>query len=121
MILAGVKVHLCAVEGGPARSEEAAIEYLSEAWETDAEWIAVPTARLGEDFFHLETRIAGALIQKLVNYGARLAVVGDIGAHLARSKALRDFVYESNKGAYVWFVEDLDVLERMLTLRKRDG
>lgn len=121
LILGGVKVHLCAEAGGPARGARDALDYIAEAWEADAEWIAVPVARLGEEFFHLETRIAGEVIQKLVNYGARLAVVGDIAAHLARSKALRDFVYESNRGRHVWFVEDMAELERMLTLRNRAG
>lgn len=121
LILGGVKVHFCAAEGGPARGGGDALDYISEAWTSGAEWIAVPTARLGEGFFHLETRIAGEVIQKLVNYGARLAVVGDIAAHLARSKALRDFVYESNKGAHVWFVDDVAALERMLTVRNRAG
>lgn len=119
--LGGVRVHLCAEEGPPARSDRDALDYLSEAWDSQADWIAVPVARLGEDFFRLETRIAGEVIQKFVNYGARLAVVGDIGPHLGRSKALRDFVHESNRGAHVWFVDDLAAFERKLAGRGRSG
>jgi hypothetical protein len=42
-----------------------------------------------------------------VNYGLRLAVVGDISEPLADSEALRDFVRESNRGRQVWFVADV--------------
>jgi hypothetical protein len=41
-------------------------------------------------------------------------VVGDISRHVAASNALRDFVYESNRGRHLWFVDSLDELERRL-------
>jgi hypothetical protein len=50
-----------------------------------------------------------------VNYGLRLAVVGDISELLERSGALRDFVRESNRGRQVWFVAD----EAELAARRR--
>ncbi|MFW8369166.1 DUF4180 domain-containing protein, partial [Klebsiella pneumoniae] len=43
-------------------------DLISAAWEHEAEWLALPAARVHPDFFRLETRIAGELIQKFVNY-----------------------------------------------------
>jgi hypothetical protein len=108
----GARVLVCDgdTDGAPVQ----ALDLISEAWGADAAWVAVPASCLGDAFFRLETRVAGELIQKFVNYGARLAVTGDISAHIAASGALRDFVYESNRGAHVWFVDDLDDLERRL-------
>jgi hypothetical protein len=43
-----------------------------------------------------------------------LAVVGDISDKLATSKPLRDWVRESNRGRWLWFVQDLDALAERL-------
>ncbi|WP_368856331.1 DUF4180 domain-containing protein [Escherichia coli] len=44
-------------------------------------------------------------------------MVGDISHWLADSKALRDFVYEANKGHSIWFVADIGELEQRLAQR----
>jgi hypothetical protein len=111
--LGDVRVLQCPVEGPPIRYAEA-VALVGEALGADAPWVAVPAARLGEDFFRLSTGVAGEVIQKFVNYRRRLAVVGDVSAHVAQSDALRDFVVESNRGAHVWFVRDLAELEARL-------
>ncbi len=46
--------------------------------------------------------------------GLKLAVVGDVAAHVARSNALRDWVIECNRGGDLWFVADLDELKARL-------
>ena len=84
---------------------------------TSAGALALPKARLGEDFLKLRTGLAGAVIQKFVNYRVRLAIVGDVSAEAAASDALRDFVRESNAGDRVWFVPDLAALETRLAAR----
>jgi hypothetical protein len=76
--------------------------------------VAVPVGRFDERFFSLRTDLAGEVMQKFVNYRIRLAVVGDLSAHLAGSTALRDLVTESNRGAQVWFVADLADLDTHL-------
>ena len=75
---------------------------------------AVPSSRLGDDFFRLRTGIAGAFIQKFRNYSHRIAIVGDISRYVDASKPLHDFVYESNRGRDVLFVPDLDALAARL-------
>lgn len=59
-----------------------------------------------EDFFILSTRLAGEILQKYINYGIKLAVVGDYSQYT--SKPLHDFIYESNHGRDVFFVDTLD-------------
>ena len=49
--------------------------------------------------------------------GLRLAVIGDISEQLAASNALRDFVWESNRGDQIWFLADEDALDEKLALR----
>ena len=69
------------------------------------------------DFFDLRTGLAGAVLQKLVNYHLRVAIVGDVTREVAASKAFADFVTESNRGGHVWFVRDEAELEARLAAR----
>ncbi|RFZ78862.1 DUF4180 domain-containing protein [Lacrimispora amygdalina] len=58
-----------------------------------------------EDFFRLSTCLAGEILQKYVNYGVKMAVIGDFSVYT--SKPLKDFIYESNCGSDFCFVSDL--------------
>lgn len=115
--LAGVRVLAVLSEGPPLATAGDWTDLIGEAMGEGADMIAVPTARLDEGFFRLSTRLAGEVIQKAVNYRLRLAIIGDIAAHVAASTALADFVRESNRGEHVWFVADWDALEAKLTPR----
>jgi hypothetical protein len=110
----GMRVLVCDVDGPILAHEHDTGAFMGLAWEQNAAMVAVPLSRLGGDFLDLKTRIAGDVIQKFVNYRLRLAIVGDVSARLARSTALRDFVREANRGQDVWFVDDLDDLNRRL-------
>jgi hypothetical protein len=55
------------------------------------------------------------VLQKLVNYRFRIAVLGDVSAATADSEPLRDFIRESNRGTTVWFLDDLAALEAKLS------
>ncbi len=59
------------------------------------------------DFFDLKTKMAGEILQKCSNFRLRLVIIGDF--ENVESKALRDFIYESNKGQLVNFVGTLEV------------
>jgi uncharacterized Zn-binding protein involved in type VI secretion len=104
------KVFVVSSDGPPIGTEQSALDLIGASYGQDVDIIAVPVARLGDDFLKLQTGIAGAFIQKFMNYGYRVAIVGDISAAIAGSKSLHDFVYESNKGKQVTFVPDLDAL-----------
>ena len=102
------------VDGPPVAGEQDALDLLGDAFGAGAEVLVVPVERLAADFFRLRTGVAGAVVQKFVNYRLRLVVVGDITEHVAASTALRDFVREANRGGQTWFVADEAELEARL-------
>ena len=104
----------CSTEGPPPRSDRDAVDIISEAVAHGARFLLLHADWLGDEFFRLKTRIAGAIIQKFVTYGFRAVIVGDISRHLAESSALRDFVYECNHGNHCWFLSNLQELEDRL-------
>ena len=55
------------------------------------------------DFFDLKTGIAGEVLQKFAQYRMPLAIVGDFSQ--VESKSLTDFIYESNQGKHVNFLD----------------
>lgn len=81
-------------------------DFLAEAWGVEVGTIAIPVSRLGPEFFRLRSRLAGEVVQKFVNYGLRLVVLGDVSGHVSDSEAFRDFVYEANAGRHLWFLSD---------------
>ncbi|MEW6642788.1 MAG: DUF4180 domain-containing protein [Pseudomonadota bacterium] len=112
--LHGVRVLILAADGPKLATESDSQTFLSAAWEHDAAMLAIPVSRLDPAFFQLSTRLAGAVLQKFVNYRVRLAVVGDIATFTRASNALRDFIVETNRGRSAWFVADLDELKQRL-------
>ena len=67
------------------------------------------------DFFDLQTKLAGEILQKFSNYRIRLVIVGDWSKYTSRS--LEAFITESNKGKTVNFssspTEALKLLSRI--------
>ena len=63
--------------------------------------IVINKEAFSEDFFSLKTGIAGDVLQKCVTYHIQLAIYGDFAPYT--SKALRDFMRESNRGPHVFF------------------
>ena len=85
-------------------------DLVGEALSLQAELVVIPVERLSPDFLRLSSGLAGEVLQKFVNYGLSVAILGDVSA-AAKSAPLRDFVRESNRGRWVWFVEHRAVLE----------
>lgn len=75
-------------------------------YDTGASNLVIPKECVTKDFFALSTKLAGDILQKYVNYGIKLAIVGDFSGYT--SKALHDFIYESNKGKDFFFVPDVE-------------
>lgn len=74
--------------------------------------IAVDKNIIVEDFFILSKGLAGEILQKFINYKAKIAIFGDFSAYT--SKPLKDFIYESNKGNDIFFVSDKsDAIEKL--------
>jgi hypothetical protein len=110
----GVQVLVCAPCGKKLQKEQDALDLIGEALSRGSELILLPVERLDENFFQLKTGLAGQLLQKFVQYRRRLVILGDISGPLAQSKAFRDFVYETNRGTQVWFLENLQELDERL-------
>ncbi len=106
----GVALFFVAAEGPALSSEQDALDLLGETYGTETEMIAVPASRFAPEFFDLSTRLAGHFFQKLQNYRMRLAIVGDISGPVSSSKALADFVGETNRRGHHLFVADRDAL-----------
>ncbi len=110
----GVTVFEVPAEGPLLGSERDATDLIGEAYGVEFALFAIPVERLAPDFLQLRTKMAGLFIQKFVNYGVRVAFVGDVDAALAASDALAAFVAESNRGTSVWFVRDIPELKQRL-------
>jgi len=81
-------------------------------FEHRCERIILSKEAMTEDFFKLSTGVAGEILQKVTNYGMKIAIVGDFSAYT--SKPLHDFIYESNKGNTVFFaVNEDEAIEKL--------
>jgi Domain of unknown function (DUF4180) len=114
VMIADVPVLVCAPDGRRLATEADATDLIGDAFGCQVDVVAVPVARLTDDFFALRTGLAGAIMQKFVNYHLRFVVVGDVSEFVAGSTALRDFVAETNRGRQVWFVADENELAARL-------
>lgn len=85
-------------------------------YEKNCSRIILDKEALCEEFFRLSSGIAGDVLQKFINYHTKLAIIGDLSKYT--SKPLHDFIYESNKGNNIFFVDNLDQAVEKLTLAK---
>ena len=80
--------------------------------QADADRIAISKKAVHEDFFILSTGLVGAVLEKYIQYGVKLAIYGDYSRYT--SKPLRDFMGESNRGRDFFFVVDRgDAVQRL--------
>jgi Domain of unknown function (DUF4180) len=76
--------------------------------------IIIHERNITPDFFDLKNGMAGEVLQKFSNYRVRLAIVGDFTKYEGRS--IQDFIYESNKGKQVNFVNSLPKAVEVLSI-----
>lgn len=77
-------------------------DFLQMMMDASADHVIVHKENIDERFFDLGSGLAGDMLQKVVNYRLRLAIVGDFSVY--DSKSLKAFIYESNKTNRVLFV-----------------
>ncbi|MFZ7121629.1 MAG: DUF4180 domain-containing protein [Eubacteriaceae bacterium] len=68
--------------------------------------IVIYKESLNESFFDLKTKLAGEILQKLVNYNMKIAIIGNFEEY--NSKSLHDFIFESNNGKQIFFKSTLE-------------
>lgn len=103
---AGTGILRIPADGPPLARAQDAVDLIGDAWSTGSSTVAIPVARLDAAFFDLRSGLLGEVTQKFAQYRIRVAVVGDIAAPLAGSRAFTDYVRETNAGDQVWFVAD---------------
>ena len=93
---------------------QTAIDFImSIKYEMNCDKIALNKSAVIEDFFILSKGLAGEILQKFINYQTKFAIFGDYSKYT--SKPLKDFIYESNNGKDIFFVENEDEAIKMLS------
>jgi len=96
-------------------SEADALNLVSFCGENDTNRLLLYAANLHEDFFDLKTGLAGAVLQKFINYGIKTAAV--IPPEISQQGRFREMALETNRGqhfrifseasaAEAWLIED---------------
>ena len=99
-------------EGVCIRSAQDAHDVLVQVFGQGINRVVMREEHFDPAFFDLRTRLAGEILQKFVTYGVKLAIVGDFEKYTSR--ALRDFMVESNRGTQLFFVTSRDeALQRL--------
>ena len=84
---------------------QSAIDFImSIKYETNCNKIALNKEAITDNFFILSKGLAGEVLQKFINYQTKFAIYGDFSKYT--SKPLKDFMYESNNGKDIFFVEN---------------
>lgn len=96
---------------------QSALDFIATVqYEADSNRIIINQALLSESFFDLKTRFAGEILQKFINYGVKMAIVGDFSVY--SSQSLKDFIYECNKGKDFFFLPtEEQALEKLSGLK----
>lgn len=81
-------------------------QFLQMMMDSGAEGVIVHKETIDESFFDLKSGLAGDMLQKVVNYRLRLAIVGDFSRY--ESKSLKAFISESNKSNTIVFVSTVE-------------
>jgi hypothetical protein len=106
----GLKLYELSSGGALLGEEMSATDLIGDTYMAEPDIIVVPVDRLAPAFLDLKSRVAGEVFQKCETYGHRLAIVGDISHQVAASKALHDFVFETNRRGRHLFAPDRESL-----------
>lgn len=74
----GLRLVVFAEAGPPLKDENDVSLFIAPAFEHEAGMIALPVNRLDAAFFQLRSGVAGAVLQKFINYRLRVTLLGDI-------------------------------------------
>jgi hypothetical protein len=81
-------------------------QFLQMIMDSSAEGIIVHQESIDQKFFDLRNGLAGEMLQKVVNYRLRLAIVGDFSVY--ESNSLKAFILESNRSNAIVFVKTIE-------------
>ncbi len=85
------------------KDEETGKDLLGTLYYSGYDRVIIHERNITPSFFQLKNRMAGEILQKFSNYRVRLAIVGSFDKHTGKS--IQDFMYESNQGKQVNFLQ----------------
>jgi DNA-binding PadR family transcriptional regulator len=80
----------------PVKTEQDALELVALCGENDTNLLMIHDEALSEDFFKLKTGVAGAVLQKFINYSVKAAIIIPDQSRLGPK--FMELVSEANKG-----------------------
>lgn len=104
-VLNDVEIAEIESDGMLINTAEDGLDLLGNVYYQGYDRIIIHETNITRDFFDLKNGMAGEILQKFSNYRVRLAIVGDFEKFT--SKSLKDFIYESNKGRQINFVNSI--------------
>lgn len=96
----------------PISTENDALDQIALCWEVESNLLMIHYATLSEDFFSLKTKVAGNIIQKLINYNIKTAAV--IPKEIMENGRFREMALEMNKGNHFRMYESREEAEKWL-------
>jgi PadR family transcriptional regulator, regulatory protein AphA len=102
----------CLPDGCLLKSESQALDLIAACSEYETNRLLIHKQSLPDDFFNLRSGLAGAVLQKFVNYNLRVALV--IGAEQAKEGRFGDMVIEANRGSQLRFFNEPSQAEAWL-------
>lgn len=93
-------------------SENDILDLIALCWEHEAHLLIIHYEVFSEDFFNLKTKVAGNIIQKLINYNIRTAAL--IPEEIMSKGRFREMALEMNKGNHFRMYEGKDKAETWL-------
>ena len=95
------------------QTDSALLQLVGDMFYENANHIILCEQQLPSAFFDLSTGLAGAFLQKFVNYQMKVAIVGDFSAYA--SSSLPAFIRECNRGNQIFFCASRDEALARLT------
>lgn len=86
----------CASAERLLRTEKDALDLIAASFENDTPLMIIHEEALSEDFFNLRTGLAGAVLQKFMNYHIKVAAI--ISSEEKINDRFREMSLEANKG-----------------------
>lgn len=109
----GTKYYMAGIPGEKILvSEQDAIDMMGLGYDFDTTSFLLYASNLSDDFFDLSTRFAGLVLQKFMNYQAKVAIILTADTHTSRR--FKEFSDEANRGQNMRFFADVTEAESWL-------
>ncbi|NLY20720.1 MAG: DUF4180 domain-containing protein [Tissierellia bacterium] len=101
----GVRYNIVVDKQEVIRDESSALDLIGALYYSESKNVIIPTIVIVDEFWDLKNTVAGNAFQKFVQYGIKIAIMGELEN---AGKSLKAFMIESNKGENLFFVNTED-------------